>query len=83
MGFPSNIILMMIICICILKVVWISIDPFLVNGFFIHRSFERYLAELVYSFIYGIFAVILIVWYTIYVDIANIYNATWKRILCR
>jgi hypothetical protein len=51
------------------KIIWLSSDPFVVHNI-LAREWERFLGEIIYSFLYIIYAVVLIVWYQIYDDLS-------------
>ena len=54
-----------IFTLSLIKIIWLFIDPF-IQFEAIDRKIERVLDELIYSFIFAIFAIILIVWYTLF-----------------
>ena len=63
-----------IILTCFFKFLWIIIDPFILEGK-LTRGAERVMAELIYSFLYTVFAIVLMVWYTLYEEIYDVLNA--------
>ena len=49
---------------CLIKVVWLSIDPYNLYGH-LGRSLERVIGESLYSIMYTEFSIISIAWYSI------------------
>ena len=64
---PKFLSLIIIFIICVLRVIWLTVDPFIMLNR-LHRSLERVLYEIVFSFLYTLFSIILFVWY-IYINI--------------
>ena len=58
---PINLSMILISLISLTKILWISIDPFVFKNT-LHRSLERFLAELIYSLLYSLYGMVLIVW---------------------
>ncbi len=53
------------VSLSILKVIWLAADPYSLKNY-LPRMAERLLDEITYSILFAIYAVILIVWYSIY-----------------
>ena len=58
---PVNMSMLMVLLICITKLLWITIDPYIFYGI-LHRSVERVLAEIIYSLLYCLYSMVLMVW---------------------
>jgi len=71
---PVNIEMIMVFCICFFNILWISIDPLLLKGI-LKRYWERILDEISYSFLYTVYAIVVLVWYSIYDEIYEILDA--------
>ncbi|CAD8171539.1 unnamed protein product [Paramecium pentaurelia] len=68
-GSPLNCILCLTILFTVLKILWLSLDPFKpFDGD--KRMFERILAEVVYTILFYIYGILLMVWYTMYDEIS-------------
>ena len=66
---PVNLCLTLATLFCIVKIIWLALDPF--NNYQrISRIAERVLAEIVYSILFAIYAILLIVWYSLYDEIS-------------
>jgi len=67
---PYNLAMLSIFLICLLRILWLSIDPF---GYHLvlHRSIERVLFETIFSVLFWIYAIILWVWYSIYEELSR------------
>lgn len=60
---PTNFSMILITLISITKILWMSIDPFVLKSV-LHRSVERLLSELIYSLLYALYGTVLLVWYS-------------------
>jgi len=60
---PKFLSLIIILVICVLRIIWFTVDPFIMKGLW-NRSLERVLYECVFSFLYMLFSIILFVWFT-------------------
>ncbi|CAD8062642.1 unnamed protein product [Paramecium primaurelia] len=69
LGSPLNCILCLTILFNILKIIWLTLDPIKP---FDHdkRVYERILAEVVYTILFYIYGILLMVWYTMYDEIS-------------
>ena len=52
---------------------WFIIDPYLFNGY-LPRILERFLNEMTFSMIYGVYATILYIWYSLTENIFKKYQ---------
>ncbi|CAD8156396.1 unnamed protein product [Paramecium octaurelia] len=69
LGSPLNCILCLTLLFNVLKIVWLILDPFQpFDGD--KRVFERILAEVVYTILFYIYGILLMVWYTMYDEIS-------------
>ena len=57
----------------LVKMAWFIIDPYLFNGY-LPRIWERFLNELTFSMIYGVYATILYIWYSLTENIFKKYQ---------
>ncbi|CAD8168621.1 unnamed protein product [Paramecium octaurelia] len=69
LGSPLNCILCLMILFNVLKILWLSLDPFKPFDYD-KRVFERILAEVVYTILFYIYGILLLVWYTMYDEIS-------------
>lgn len=62
---PRNLCLVFLVCIGLLRILWLSIDPFTFKCT-ASRTVDRLLYESVYPFIYGLYSSVLLVWGGLY-----------------
>ncbi|CAD8160627.1 unnamed protein product [Paramecium pentaurelia] len=69
LGSPLNCILCLTILFNVLKIIWLTLDP--IKPFDRDkRVYERILAEVVYTILFYIYGILLMVWYTMYDEIS-------------
>ncbi|CAD8086015.1 unnamed protein product [Paramecium sonneborni] len=76
LGSPLNCILCLTILFSILKILWLGLDPFQLYDYK-ERVCERILAEVVYTILFYIYGILLMVWYTMYDEIS--FNISEKK----
>ncbi|CAD8177261.1 unnamed protein product [Paramecium pentaurelia] len=76
LGSPLNCILCLTILFSVLKILWLSLDPFQLYDYK-ERVCERILAEVVYTILFYIYGILLMVWYTMYDEIS--FNISEKK----
>ncbi|CAK56859.1 unnamed protein product (macronuclear) [Paramecium tetraurelia] len=76
LGSPLNCILCLTILFSILKILWLALDPFQLYDYK-ERVCERILAEVVYTILFYIYGILLMVWYTMYDEIS--FNISEKK----
>ncbi|CAD8084851.1 unnamed protein product [Paramecium sonneborni] len=76
LGSPLNCILCLTILFSVLKIIWLALDPFQFYDYN-ERVCERILAEVVYTILFYIYGILLMVWYTMYDEIS--FNISEKK----
>ncbi|CAD8172583.1 unnamed protein product [Paramecium octaurelia] len=76
LGSPLNCILCLTILFSVLKILWLALDPFQLYDYK-ERVCERILAEVVYTILFYIYGILLMVWYTMYDEIS--FNISEKK----